>query len=63
MKKIDDYTVQLDFPKPYPLILNYLSHAWGMQTGFPQYGGSWYGPFQAAHYAKQFHPDFIIRDF
>jgi len=61
MKKIDDYTVRLDFPEPYPLMLNYISHAWGMQAGYTGVGW-WYGPFQAAHYAKQFHPDFIGKE-
>ncbi len=60
MRKIDDYTVRYDFPEPYPLILNFLSHAWGTQAGI--LGFSWYGSFQAAHYAKQFHPDFIGRE-
>ncbi len=59
MKRTDDYTVRLDFSKPYPLIVNYLSHAWGTQNGWPMF---WFGSFQAAHYAKQFHPDFIGRE-
>jgi len=57
VKKIDEYTVRLDFPKPYPLILNVLGHASGMQSLWPGFGC-----FQPAHYAKQFHPDFVGKE-
>ena len=53
-KKIDDYTVQLIFPSPYPSIMNFLSHANGCQVT-----DLWFGFIQPAHYMKQFHPDFI----
>jgi len=52
--KIDDYTVQLNFPAPYPSIMNFLSHANGCQET-----DLWFGFIQPAHYMKQFHPDFI----
>ena len=53
---VDDYTVQIQLPKPWPSIINYLSHAWGTQVG------SWVGFFAPAHYCKQFHPAFIGED-
>jgi len=52
--KIDDYTVQLNFPAPYGGILAYLSHANGCQVT-----DLWYGFFQPAHYMSQYHPDFM----
>lgn len=52
--KIDDYTVQLNFPSPYPSIMNFLTHANGSQVT-----DIWFGFFQPAHYMKKFHPDFI----
>ncbi len=63
MTKIDNYTVRVDFPQPYSLYLNYISHAWGSQNGIAGATGvGWYGSFQAAHYAKQFHVDFIGKE-
>jgi len=52
--KIDDYTVQLNFPSPYPSIMNFLTHANGCQVT-----DLWFGFIEPAHYMKQFHPDFI----
>ena len=52
--KIDDYTVQLNFPSPYPTLVNFLTHAYGCQVT-----DIWVGFFQPAHYMSQFHPDFI----
>jgi len=44
IKKIDDYTIRLDFAVPYPVILLYLAHSYG--------SGCW----KPKHYLKQFHP-------
>ncbi|MHA1305577.1 MAG: ABC transporter substrate-binding protein, partial [Candidatus Heimdallarchaeaceae archaeon] len=55
--KIDDYTIQLNFPSPYPGILNYLSHANGCQVT-----DLWFGFMEPAHYMSQYHPDFIGLD-
>ena len=52
--KIDDYTVQLNFPSPYAGMLNFLSHVNGAQVT-----DIWFGFFQPAHYMSQYHPDFI----
>jgi peptide/nickel transport system substrate-binding protein len=53
-QKIDQYTVQLNFPSPYPGLLNFLSHANGTQVT-----DLWFGFFQPSHYMSQYHPDFI----
>ena len=45
MKKIDDYTVQLNFAKPYPMIIKGLAHWGGGVTSF----------FLPAHYLKKYH--------
>ncbi|MEM4524531.1 MAG: ABC transporter substrate-binding protein, partial [Archaeoglobaceae archaeon] len=45
-KKIDDYTLVLEFAKPYPLFLFEVAQGWG---------GFWQGG-HPAHYLKKFHP-------
>jgi len=45
MKKIDDYTVQLHFVEPYPMIIKGFAHWAGGVTGF----------FLPAHYLKKYH--------
>jgi len=52
MKKIDDYTVQLDFAKSYPIAAGLLSHYEGFLKGF-------YFP---KHYMKQFHPKYADKE-
>ena len=47
VRKIDDYTIELSFAKPHPLILRNLAHGHGMtMLNFPK------------HYLKQFHPKY-----
>jgi len=55
-EKVDDYTVKLHAVAPMYIIVNAMSHANGAQPGI------WIGFFQAEHYAKQFHADFIGLD-
>lgn len=51
----DEYTVIMEFPVPNAAMANELSLSAGNQPGI-----LWnFGTFQAAHFAKQFHPDFI----
>jgi len=46
MEKLNDYTVQIRFAAPYPIILLYLGH----------YEGHSGGTFAPKHYMQQFHP-------
>ncbi len=46
MKKIDDYTIQLDFAVPAPVIIFPLAHWWGTDGGF----------YLPKHWLEQFHP-------
>jgi peptide/nickel transport system substrate-binding protein len=61
LEKIDDYTIALKFPDPYPLLIDVLA-------GSTPLGGHAYrgqrdgGGFAPAHYLKQFHPDFIGKE-
>ncbi len=53
--KIDTYTVKFEFAEPYYTFLGDLTASVGNQPGI-----LWnWGSFQAAHYAQQFHPDFV----
>ncbi|NPV81203.1 MAG: ABC transporter substrate-binding protein [Firmicutes bacterium] len=51
LKKIDDYTIELQFEVSHPLILNRLAHGYGMgMVDYPK------------HYLKQFHPKYTSMD-
>lgn len=52
LTKIDDYTVRMDFAKPFPYFDFTLAKQWG-------YLGYWFRP---AHFLKQFHPSYNDKD-
>jgi len=52
--QVDDYTVRWDLPTSFPSIVGQLNGSVGQQ---PSIAWPW-GSYQAAHYAKQLHPDF-----
>jgi peptide/nickel transport system substrate-binding protein len=60
--KIDDLTVQAQFPEPYPMFVDVLSGftsvGGGHALGGTQFGG-FMGAFAPAHYLKQFHPNYV----
>ncbi|MCC7369643.1 MAG: ABC transporter substrate-binding protein [Chloroflexi bacterium] len=60
--KIDELTVEAQFPEPYPMFVDVLSGftqiGGGHALGGTQYGG-FMGPYAPAHYLKQFHPKYI----
>jgi peptide/nickel transport system substrate-binding protein len=54
--KVDDYTVRWTFPEAVPGFLDDLG---GIQIAGPAQGGfEGHGPYQPAHYLKQFHPKY-----
>lgn len=63
--KLDDYTVQAQFPEPYPMFVDVLagftSVGGGHALGGSQFGG-FMGAFAPAHYLKQFHPKYASKD-
>jgi peptide/nickel transport system substrate-binding protein len=61
LEKIDDYTIALKFPDPYPLLPDVL--AGSTKMGGHAYRGQYEGGgFAPAHYLKQFHADFIGKE-
>jgi peptide/nickel transport system substrate-binding protein len=63
--KIDDLTVQAQFPEPYPMFVDVLSGftsvGGGHALGGTQFGG-FMGAFAPSHYLKQFHPKYVDKD-
>ncbi|MCL2001728.1 MAG: ABC transporter substrate-binding protein [Planctomycetes bacterium] len=60
IKKIDDYTVAFEFPKPYPFFVQQLAGSTAVGAGFSTRGGNqnWGGCVAPAHYLKQFLPKY-----
>ena len=63
--KIDDLTIQAQFPEPYPMFIDVLSGftsvGGGHALGGTQFGG-FMGAFAPSHYLKQFHPKYANLD-
>jgi peptide/nickel transport system substrate-binding protein len=64
MVKIDDLTVEFQFPEPYPMFVDVLSAFTQMGAGLALGGTQWtfMGPYVPSHYLKQFLPKFSGQD-
>jgi peptide/nickel transport system substrate-binding protein len=67
--KIDDYTVQAQFPEPYPMFVDVLAGFTTVGSGLALGGGGGgggggnvQGPYAPAHYLKAFHPKYASAD-
>ena len=60
MVKVDDLTVEFQFPEPYPMFVDVLSAFTQMGSGLALGGTQWsfMGPYVPGHYLKQFLPKF-----
>ena len=60
MAKIDELTVEFQFPEPYPMFVDVLSAFTQMGAGLVLGGTQWsfMGPYAPAHYVKQFLPKY-----
>jgi peptide/nickel transport system substrate-binding protein len=63
--KLDEFTVQAQFPEPYPMFVDVLagftSVGGGHALGGTQFGG-FMGAFAPSHYLKQFHPKYTSKE-
>jgi peptide/nickel transport system substrate-binding protein len=60
MVKIDDQTIEFQFPEPYPMFVDVLSAFTQMGSGLALGGTQWafMGPYVPSHYIKQYLPKF-----
>lgn len=59
MVKIDESTVQFQFPEPYPLFEEVLSGSTAMGAGLSTRGDTLMGAYAPGHYLKQYHPKYV----
>jgi peptide/nickel transport system substrate-binding protein len=68
-EKVDDYTVSVKFPEPYPMFVDVLAGFTTVGSGLALGGGGGgggggnvQGPYAPAHYLKQFHQKYVSAD-
>lgn len=57
--KIDESTIQYQFPEPYPLFEEILAGSTAMGAGLSTRGDNLMGAYAPGHYLKQFHPKYV----
>ncbi|MBV9544725.1 MAG: hypothetical protein JOY61_10135, partial [Chloroflexi bacterium] len=64
-EKVDDYTVAIKFPEPYPMFVDVLSGFTLIGSGHALGGtnnGGFQGAYAPSHYLKQFHPKYTSQE-